>query len=164
MKTLDEARAPVGADAAHARRWAVWHHQFDLVRAEDGEIYLRRWWLVKTPVGGVALHRMTAPDARPTLHDHPFSFLSIVLRGGYYERRLDARTMQVSSRWVRRLNLMRKHDAHTIAALGAPVVWTLLLIGKHRRTWGFWERVYPQNREWWHWTKHDAFDSGHYAS
>lgn len=155
----DEA---VGPDGAHSRRWTIWHHQFDLVRAEDGETYLRRWWIVKTPYGGIALHRMTAPDARETLHDHPFSFLSIPVRGGYYEKRLNPRTMEVGGRWVTRFNLVRKHDAHSIRALTRPVVWTLLFIGKHRRTWGFWERSnYSPN--FWSWTKHDAFDSGHYS-
>jgi len=164
----DEAQPSLGADDAHAPEWALWHHQFDLKRTADGSIYLTRWWLVKTPLGGIALHRMSAPDARPTLHDHPFSFLSVVLRGSYYEHRLEPRTMRVTRRWVTRFNLVRKHDAHTIAVLGADVVWTLLFVGKHRRTWGFWEPdVFSDangDGSVWHWIKHDAYDSGHYAA
>lgn len=139
----------------------MWHHQFDLVRAEDGLVYLRRWWLVKTPWGGIALHKMSAPDARSTLHDHPFGFVSIVLRGGYWERRLDPKTMYVWLRRVARVNVMSKYGAHAIVDIERTPTWTLLLIGRHRRTWGFWERS-PIDGVW-VWTKHDAFDSGHYV-
>lgn len=163
------------------RRWSGPYHQFDLTRTDDGSLYLRRWWLFSTPLGGVLLHRMSAPDARPTLHDHPFSFVSIVLRGGYVEDRLDPMTFTVSGHVVRRVNVVRKHDAHTITRLLRNPTWTLLLVGKHHRTWGFWEP--GEARSWnhvpdgaggterdgtwsarvWRWTKHDAFDSGHYV-
>lgn len=179
----DEAVASRDADSGHSRRWAIWHHQFDLVRAADGVRYLRRWWIVKTPWGGIALHRMDGPDARETLHDHPFPFVSIVLRGGYLERRLDPKTMLVQeARDVGRVNVVRRHDAHTIRQLLRVPTWTLLLVGRHRRTWGFWEPLMPLT-DWepdglggtrpsgwiaaadgeWRWTKHDAFDSGHYV-
>lgn len=152
-------------------RWAIFEHQFDLVRRADQTVYLRRWWIAKTPWFGIALHRMDAEDARPELHDHPFGFLSIVLRGGYIERRLDPRTMIVDeTHRVRRLNRVRPHDAHSIRRLLRVPTWTLLLVGPYRRTWGFLE---PQLRysesdavNWWTgwwWVPHDKFDSGHDA-
>lgn len=167
----DEA---IGADGAHAPRWALGYRQFDLVRAEGGETYLTRWWLVKTPFGGIALHRMTAPDARPTMHDHPFTFVSIPLVGGYMEQRLVPREYRTIRRAVaargggHRVNVVRAGiDAHTITELFRVPTWTLLLIGRHRRTWGFLEPHGPEGRVFgtvWRWTKHDAYDSGHYAS
>lgn len=61
---------------------------------------------------------MTAPDARTTLHDHPWSFLSIVLRGGYVERRLDPRHLTINeAHHVRRFNRVRPWDAHAIGAI-----------------------------------------------
>lgn len=155
-------------------RWAIAEHQFDLVQRATGLVYLRRWWIVKTPWFGVALHRMDAPDARPELHDHPFGFVSIVLGGGYVERRLDPLTMTVDeTHQVRRLNRVRPHDAHSIRRLLAVPTWTLLLVGPYRRTWGFLEpEVRPNDDHWrgwvpavltgsWLWTPHDRFDSGH---
>ena len=164
---VDEA---VGVDGAHARRWAVWHRQFDLVREADGVTYLTRWWLVKTPWGGVALHRMDAPDARETVHDHPFSFVSVVLRGGYVERRLRPEVMRVEERHVvHRVNRMRAGvDAHSIRELLAVPTWTLLFVGRNRRRWGFWQETEYMNAElpdgaMWTWTDAQAFDSGHYV-
>ncbi len=199
---IDEAKVPDRRRSASKPRWGVCFRQFDLVRSKEGSTYLTRWWLVLTPWGGIALHRMSAPDARVTLHDHPFSFVSIILRGGYTERRLDPRTMLVDEhRHVRWVNRMRVGiDAHSIRELDRPVVWTLLLVGRSPRTWGFLEPVehrfalhdvfvtieasaptvaedmrrlgYTEDdiasaeqlgSPLWAWTKHDAFDSGHYV-
>lgn len=172
MRTRDEARGRLDTGAERPR-WALgWRHQFDLVRRQDGVRYLSRWWVVNTPLGGVAVHRMDGPDARDVLHDHPFTFCSLVLRGGYVERRLDPLTMRASPRPVRRWNRMRKFDAHVIVELLRVPTWTLLWIGPKRRTWGFLEPELevvgstagvPVHRQTgrWRWTEHTAFDSGH---
>lgn len=117
------------------------------------ETYLTRWRIVQTPWFALYLHRMDGPDSRPTLHDHPWDFLSIVLRGGYVERRLDPLTRQVNEhRTVRRVNRMRTHDAHAIRSLLRVPTWTLLLVGARRRTWGYiepsWHAGYGQRGEW----------------
>jgi hypothetical protein len=117
---------------------------------------------------------MTAPDARPTLHNHPWHFVSLVVRGGYIERRLHPHTMAVDGHHrVRRVNWLRMHQAHSIHTLLRVPTWTLVLVGKKRRKWGFLEPdgpvvesmdgryQYPTFR--WRWTAHDAFDSGHYS-
>ena len=178
----DESRA--GARGTIERpRWALgWVHQFDLIRAADRVRYLSRWWIVNVPLlGGFAVHRMDGPDARDVLHDHPFGFVSLVLRGGYVEQRLDPRTMMVAEHRVTWWNRMRPWDAHCIVRLLRAPTWTLLWIGRTRRTWGFLEpSLWPsmnhvpdgdggtvQDGAWrasggvWRWTEHTAFDSGH---
>lgn len=170
-------------------RWALFDRQFDLVRTDSGETYLTRWWLVDTPIGGLALHRMTAGDARDTVHTHPFSFVAIPIVGGYFEKRLDPRTMRWIPRHVSlrrlpktakrvseivqtRVNVVRVGlDAHTVVSLDRVPTYTLLLIGPQRGTWGFLEPdVFRDTNPrpgygvpWWRWTRHDKFDSGHYA-
>ncbi len=104
---------------------------------------------------------MTAPDARSTVHDHPFGFISIVLRGGYVEARKDPRDGLIHERRVWRVNFMRRSDAHTITALSRVPTWTLLFCGPNRRSWGFWQRT--MERGVWTWTHHEHFDSGHYV-
>ena len=111
---------------------------------------------MQTPWFSLFLHRMDGPDSRPTLHDHPWNFLSVVLRGGYIERRLDPATMEVrEGHTVRHVNHMRTHDAHAIVSLLRWPTWTLLLVGARRRTWGYWERnPYGIDGEW-TWTEFD---------
>ncbi len=48
--------------------------------------YLHRWRLAGAGRFMLRLHRILKPDQTPFLHTHPFSYLSIVLRGGYTER------------------------------------------------------------------------------
>jgi hypothetical protein len=95
---------------------------------------------------------MTGPDPRATLHDHPWSFLSIIVRGGYIERRLDPMTMTVDH-WhvVRWWNRVRALDAHSIRSLLRNPTWTLLFVGRRRRTWGYLE----SEGYGWIWTQFD---------
>lgn len=172
--TVNGERRMINSGAS-ARLWAFFHHQFDLIRQSDGVAYLTRWWIVKTPWFGVALHRMKGADARTTLHDHPWPFVSIVLRGGYTQRRLKPRGMGVIERQhVRRINHLGLQDAHSIIELDRTPTWTLVFTGKQVRSWGFWEpsaaspgmvRNGDNDAETpqWVWTHASYFDSGHYV-
>lgn len=178
------------AGGTSSPRWAILQHQFDLVQRATGLVYLRRWWIIKTPWFGIILHRMDAPDARPELHDHPFGFLSIVLRGGYIERRLRPRESTIDeTHRVRFVNRVRPFDAHSIRRLLSVPTWTLLLVGPYRRTWGFLLSAHPivsselldkiaegldlpkglrlghdlDSITEYRWIRHDHFDSGHDA-
>jgi hypothetical protein len=132
-------------------RWAFME-KFVVPQYDGDGNYLTRWRVVQTPWFGLYLHRMDGPDPRPTLHDHPWHFLSIVLRGGYVERRLDPLTMEVDEgHVVRRVNHVHAKDAHSIRRLLRTPTWTLLLVGKRVRTWGY---IEPEDG-WWRWTEFD---------
>lgn len=135
-------------------QWA-WMDRFEVPQYDGDGIYLTRWRVIQTPLGGLYVHRYTGPDPRPTLHDHPWRFLSIVLRGGYVERRLDPVTMTVDEEHVvRHVNYVRAGDAHSIRRLLRPTTWTLLLVGRRVRTWGYLERFSPlDDGGEWMWTE-----------
>ena len=137
-------------------RWALMERFVVPNLDEPTENYLTRWRLIETPWGSIYLHRMDGPDSRPTLHDHPWNFLSIVLRGGYVERRLDPMTREVDeAHRVTTVNHMRTHDAHAIVSLLRVPSWTLVLVGARRRTWGYSElSAYGTDSEW-VWTEFD---------
>lgn len=119
--------------------------------SDDGN-YLTRWRLIQTPWFGIYLHRFDGPDPRMTLHDHPWRFVSFVLRGGYIERRLDPATMAVNeSHVVRGVNTMGLQDAHAILRLLRVPSWTLMFVGRRVRTWGYLE---PRDGHW-VWTEYD---------
>lgn len=121
--------------------------------------YLERLRIIATPAFSIYLHRLGTPDSRPTLHDHPWSFLSIILRGGYRERRLNKHTMTVEIKHRRFINIMRRDDAHSIEKLDETPTWSLLFVGRRRRTWGYWRPgTYDLNissRGGWYWTPFD---------
>lgn len=128
------------------------------LRRRDGRIYLDRWGLQHPRIGAVFLHRMDAPDPGIDLHDHPWSFVSIVLWGGYVEQRADTRQAchiaaiaeglsatrggqhprgELVARRPLSVRVMRLDECHTITELRRRVSWTLVLAGPVRRNWGF---------------------------
>lgn len=123
------------------------------LRRADGRVYLDRWGFSADRVGGVYLHRMSAPDPGLDLHDHPWTFVTIPLWGGYTEQRAETREAPtlalLADRWdtctrgvvgqvrVGRPRLMRLDECHRITALRRHSCWTLVFRGPRRRGWGF---------------------------
>lgn len=135
-----------------AARWAFME-RFEVPNYDDDGIYLTRWRIIQTPRCALYLHRLSGPDPRPTLHDHPWNFLSVVFRGGYTERRLNPVTLGVDEgHQVRWFNRVRANDAHSIRELHRTPTWTLLFVGHRRRTWGYWEDLGGGE---WMWTEFD---------
>lgn len=126
---------------------------------DPDEIYLTRYRIIQTPWFSVYLHRMDGPDSRPTLHDHPWAFISLILRGGYREKRWNLHDRSVWHKDRRWLNIMRRDDAHAIEYLFRKPTWTLLLVGKRRRKWGYWTEITLQDQNLptgrWMWTEFD---------
>src|SRR5881392_3402104 len=53
--------------------------------------YLQRWWLLpRNPVLNVYLHQFLRDDDDRALHDHPWDWCSVLLKGGYCEHTIDA--------------------------------------------------------------------------
>ena len=122
-------------------RWAVWARF--LIRCKSGEPYLARLRLIQTPLFGVYLHDIFEPDDGDP-HNHPWSFVSIVLRGAYTEyvyldplgepRRLVSKR---HGRWS--AHAMGRKAAHRIVAAD-PKLKTLILTGPRSSSgWGFFE-------------------------
>lgn len=160
------------------------------LRRFDGKVYLDRWGLQAPRIGGIFLHRMDAPDPGLDLHDHPWTFLSIILWGGYIEERALCRSAPLLAhaaevlddkiprgetverrRWLS-WRVMRLDQCHRITALTRPRVWSLVIVGPYRRSWGFYlprgyigERAYdetvrPERRDLWN-EEPDAFEVEH---
>jgi hypothetical protein len=111
--------------------WCFWRWTIT-----DSE-YITRLHLVKTPWFSICLHWINRPDPEPYLHDHPVSFLSLILTGGYSENRMkDGKTAQiVNHRWFNSVRASLE-DRHTIVTV-EPNTLTLALMGPKVREWGF---------------------------
>lgn len=53
----------------------------------DRELYLRRWYVIRTAPFAVFIHKFVRSDEDRALHDHPWSFLVIPIWRGYWEHR-----------------------------------------------------------------------------
>lgn len=122
-------------------RWAFMRRR----RIGTGDdVYLDRVYVLQTPWFGIMFHRIWRPDNQRDLHDHPWTFLSFVLRGSYVEDVVcagcdrhydDGHTAKRRVRWV---NFKRAEDRHSIREVSRRPIWTLVFTGPKRRTWGFW--------------------------
>ncbi len=113
--------------------------------------YITRLHVVKTPWFAVCLHWINHPDPEPHLHDHPVTFLSLVLRGWYSEERERGRWYGMYMR--RWWNFIRAtpEDRHQIIRC-KPGTLTLCFMGPKTREWGF-----HTETGWVHWkTYHHA--------
>lgn len=101
--------------------------------------YMRRWRIGPKRWSGLRLHHILRSDADRELHDHPFWFVSLILRGGYYEHRPDG-----SQTWYGpgRIVFRRAEDLHRLELgrdrWGVEVpAWTFVIRGPYAREWGF---------------------------
>lgn len=112
-------------------RWCFWRW----TEVDSG--YITRLHILKTPWFAICVHWLHKPDPEPYLHDHPVSFLSIILRGWYTEKRQSGwcQPVNLTHRWFNQI-WAADWDRHTIIAVGPGTV-TLCLMGPKRREWGF---------------------------
>ena len=107
------------------------------------EAHFVRYRLVQTPWFGLYAHRFDNADVR-TFHDHPWNFVSVILRGGYVEAQAvwdDTSFWPVDTK-PRRLragsiNRKRATELHYVARLLRKPTWTLVLVGRRQRKWGY---------------------------
>jgi hypothetical protein len=125
----------------------------DTSLTHHGVLYMRRWAAEVPWLGGVRLHYIAGPDPGPYPHDHPFDFVSFVLRGWYVEENQDHwrfHVLRLFGRcgvWLdacflerrRWLSVAARYAEHThrIVEVAPGGCWTLVVSGRRRRTWGY---------------------------
>ncbi len=134
-------------------RWAILEG-FKVPDIEDpSKDYLWRLRILQTPLFGIYLHKLCGPDARSELHNHPWPFVSVILKGGYVE--FIPGPYYAKSRHVRRVNVKRFNNSyHWIAELDRTPTWTLVFVGRRRRVWGYLD----QNGNYTDFDKHEFND------
>jgi hypothetical protein len=114
--------------------------------SKEGKIHFRRWRILATPWFNIYIHNILRSDEEAHPHDHPWNFLSFVLKGGYSEEWLhfyEDKAYQKGApllKSVRRPGTFVYHDAkdfHKLTLLKGSA-WTLVFtFGKRRPSWGF---------------------------
>lgn len=133
--------------ANKVENWMLWRW---MVIGRADQPYLLRLYVLNVPWFGVKLHWFAGPDPDPHCHDHPWWFVSWVLRGRYKERRLTTASrsgytgkkqwkVEESEAFRERWSWAKREatDIHSITWI-APGTITLVINGPYTRTWGFW--------------------------
>lgn len=116
------------------------------------EPYLERYYLFlkdrKHFPFNVFLHKFLKSDP-DEVHDHPWNYFTIILKGGYYEWVPQFREDGTLSCEVRKwrgpghFRFCRAESYHRIELKPGVTCWTLFMPGRQRREWGF-----LMNDEW----------------
>lgn len=118
----------------------------DFVIGGSERPYLLRWWLIpRNRLLNVYLHCFLRSDDDRALHDHPWSSVSVILRGHYLEHTKQGVHKRVPGRIVIRPSGRMAHRVE-LDAVASPTCWTLFITGPRYREWGF---LCPQG--WVHW-------------
>lgn len=90
-------------------------------------------WRIETPWGSVRLHHWLAPDDDRAKHDHPWSFTTFVLWGGYVDSSPDG------DEHLRAPAIRHRAATHQHTVFPDPGgAWTIIVTGPKVRNWGFW--------------------------
>lgn len=133
--------------------------------------YMERYWLVpytyeervsfwRRPFAwvlqrfGIAIrihHILRSDDAR-AFHDHPWWFLTLILRGGYEEVRPVMQSNLYTGdthTWHNPGTVLfrRASDWHRLNVPAGRTTWTLFITGKYRNRWGF--LMVPNFKQYW---------------
>jgi hypothetical protein len=113
----------------------------------DEHPYLRRWYVIpRNPLLNIYVHQFLRSDDDRALHDHPWWFVSLIVRGSYLEvteagtnRRRAGSIAFRPAEWRHRVQL----DSNSWVSDGEFPCWTLIVTGRRRRMWGFWCKTAP---------------------
>lgn len=113
--------------------------RFFMIENAEGDPYMARYKLFRTPWFKVYLHHIFRSDEDLELHDHPWNFVSIVLWNGYWEV-CSMSEFPGTPDWPKRIGAgsivrHRARDAHRLV-LERPA-WTLVFVTGKERVWGF---------------------------
>lgn len=132
-------------------------HRVIMDRQED-EPYLERYYLFlkdrqRFPFN-VFLHKFLKGDPHD-VHDHPWPYATLILKGGYYEwvPQFDSQGRKSGEirhwRGPGHFRICGAGSYHRIELKPGVTAWTLFMPGPHRREWGF---LYNN-----HWVTHEEY-------
>ena len=140
-----------------------------VIERDKGVPYLMRWNLLglgkDSSLFSIKVHKIIRSDDE-CLHDHPWAFVSIILKGGYEEFRFIDQDENISKlsnakwepkmmRWVTgkiykpgQILYRKAEYAHRLVVLPDTPCWTLVFTFKKFRNWGFF------TNKGWKWYRH----------
>lgn len=111
------------------------------IRSREGVLHFRRWRLFSIPWFRIYLHEIHKEDEDAHLHNHPWNFASLILRGGYVERFKDG---MGGVNWVLpwTWNVKQAEEYHKVESLfyPSPSISLVFAWGPYR-PWGYLTKV-----------------------
>lgn len=139
----------IGDDLYMERFWIV-PYTSDGTWSDNGCGPAPTWWGRLLQRFGIAMrvHIIHRSDQDREFHDHPWNFLTIILRGGYWEHQPDD-SGWVATFWRPAGSILFRHaaDWHRLTINPGEQAVTLFITFRKRQMWGF--LVNGQKVPWW---------------
>jgi len=93
----------------------------------------------------ITLHKILVSDL-DDLHDHPWSYATLILKGGYWEHTPAGRFWRGPGHFrIRKANELHRLELPKLEDGTEQPCWSLFFMGKQKQEWGF-----IRNGEWVH--------------
>lgn len=136
------------------------HFKYRVIKRDDKTPYLVRYYILRTPFFRLRIHHILRSDY-DCLHDHPWNFLSIILKGSYWEytpRKRSAEDIEnnmdeyhsIVHKKAGSIIYHKAEDKHRLEIEEGADAWTLVFMFRRRRRWGFWTSA--------GWVFHEEYD------
>lgn len=114
-----------------------------------------RWALFRVDAIGIYIHKFCRSDYERALHDHPWPFISVILRGGYFETHNQTLDGKITSEWRAPGSVLLRPAEwrHRVEIDPGKTSWSLVIVGRRSRAWGF---FLDSGWCWWRKTNYDA--------
>lgn len=136
-----------------------------VITDRDGKVpYLIRYYVFlkerKHFPFNITLHKVLVSD-EPTLHDHPWGYATLILKGGYWEhipiRSQEGAVVGSTKVWrgpghfrVRSANDLHWLELEKDADGNEIPCWSLFFMGRKKQEWGFMQHVKYEGYRWVH--------------
>jgi hypothetical protein len=128
-----------------------------------GADYMHRYYLFLKDRSwfpfNITLHKIVRSDD-PIFHDHPWPYMTVVLKGGYYEHTPvfdnDGKKFAEFTRWCGPGTIIKRkaNEMHWLELDGEQPVTTLFMMGPQQREWGF---LVQAKKGVHRWVKHEHY-------
>ena len=103
------------------------------IKSKTEELHFRRWRILKTPWFEIYIHGIYQHDLDPHLHNHPWDYMGIVLKGTYVEKTESRHNVMSPWKFFKR----NGSSYHKILSIITRPVYTLFVVTKPKRIWGY---------------------------
>jgi len=117
----------------------------------DHDLYLIRWFVIRTERFAVFIHKFVRSDEDRALHDHPWDFIVVPVWRGYIEHSellsypMHRRVYPVLGSRARAATYR-----HRVELIDGKPSWSLFFRFKRIREWGFWlPEGFIKWNKWW---------------
>lgn len=128
-----------------------------------GADYMHRYYLFLKDRSwfpfNITLHKIVRSDD-PIFHDHPWPYMTVILKGGYYEHTPvfdnDGKKFAEFTRWCGPGTIIKRkaNEMHWLELDGEQPVTTLFMMGPQQREWGF---LVQAKKGVHRWVKHEHY-------